>query len=99
MNSQISSKFRHVHVVAASVKFNNKIMGTYEEDRTHQFLMGLNDDLYSTLQSQILTLDPWPPLDKIFNMTQQEENHKKIMMARDTEAKQPWFSQHESNPE
>ena len=58
----------------------------YEEDRAHQFLMGLNDDLYSTLQSQILALDPLPPLDKIFNMTQQEESHKKIMMARDTQS-------------
>jgi len=53
-------------------------MGMYEED------MGLNDDLYSTLRSQILALDLQPPLDKIFNMTQQEENHKKVMMTRDT---------------
>ena len=46
--------------------------------------MGLNDDLYSTLRSQILALDPLPSLDKIFNMTQQEENHKRVMMTRDT---------------
>jgi len=49
---------------------SRKIIGIYEEDRASQFLMGLNDDLYSTLQSQILALDSLPPLDKIFNMTQ-----------------------------
>jgi len=56
-------------------------MGMYEEDRAHQFILGLNDDLYSTLRSQILALDPLPLLDQIFNMTKQEENYKKIMMA------------------
>ena len=45
----------------------------------------MNGELYSTLRSQILMLDPLPPLDKIFNMTQQEENHKKIMIARDNQ--------------
>jgi len=60
---------------------SSKIMGMYEEDRAHQFILGLNDDLYSTLRSQILALDPLPLLDQIFNMTKQEENYKKIMMA------------------
>jgi len=46
-------------------------------------LLGLNDDLYSTIRSQILALNPLPPLDKIFNIKQQEENHRKIMTARD----------------
>jgi len=36
--------------------------------------MGLNDELYATIRSQILALDPLPPLDKIFNTTQQEES-------------------------
>jgi len=55
----------------------------YEEDKAHQFMMGLNDDLYSTLRSQILALDPLPSLDRIFNMMQQEESHKKVIIARD----------------
>jgi len=53
----------------------------YDEDKVHQFLMGLNDELHSTIQSQILTLDPLTPFDKIFNITQQEENHKTVMLA------------------
>jgi len=47
----------------------------YEEDRTHQFLMGLNDELYFTIRGQILALDPHLPLGKTFNITQQEENY------------------------
>ena len=55
-------------------------MAMYEEDNPHQFLMGLNDDAYSTIRSQILVTDPLPFLDRIFNITQQEENHKKIVI-------------------
>lgn len=34
-----------------------KIMTMHEADKAHQFLMGLNDDAYSTIQSQILAMD------------------------------------------
>jgi len=54
-----------------------------ESDRVHQFLMSLDDDLYSNLRSQILGLDPLPSLDKIFSMVQQEKNHKRVMKERD----------------
>jgi len=50
-----------------------------EEDQVHQFLMGLGNDAYSNVRSQILALDPLPPLDKIYSVVQQEENHKKVM--------------------
>jgi len=59
----------------------SKIVAMYEQDKAHQFLMGLNDDLYSAIRSQILALDPLLHLDKIFNITQQEENHRRIMTA------------------
>jgi len=45
--------------------------------------MGLNDELYATMRTQILALDLLPPLDKIFNMTQQVEAHKQVMINRD----------------
>ena len=54
-----------------------------EEDKVHQFLMGLDDDAYSNIRSQILALDPLPSLDKIYSMVQQEENHKKVMQGRE----------------
>jgi len=58
-----------------------KILAMYEEDRAHQFLMGLNDDSCSTLRSQILALGPLLSLDKIFNMTQKDKSYKKMMIA------------------
>ena len=55
-------------------------MKKYEQkEKAHQFLMGLNDDRYSSITSQILTLGPLPSLDCIFNMIVQEENHISMM--------------------
>jgi len=54
-----------------------------EQDRVDKFLMGLNDDAYSNIRSQILALDPLLLPDKIFSMVQQEENHKRVMSERD----------------
>ena len=47
----------------------SKLVAMYDADKAHQLLMGLNDDSYSTLRSQILVIDPVPPLDRIFTMT------------------------------
>jgi len=52
-----------------------------ENDKAHQFLMGLDDDAYSNIWSQILALDPLPLIDRIYSMVQQKENHKKVMVA------------------
>ena len=47
------------------------IISMTKDDKTHQFLMGLDDGLYySNIKGQILALDPVPPPDKIFNMFQ-----------------------------
>jgi len=34
-----------------------------DEEKTHQFFIGLNNDTFSTIHSQVLVLDPLPPLD------------------------------------
>jgi len=44
------------------------IINMVEDDNTHKFLMGLDDDLYSNVRVQILALNPVPPLEKMFNM-------------------------------
>ena len=54
-----------------------------EQDKVHQFLMGLNEDVYGNIRSQILALDPLPSLNRIFSMVQQEENHRKRMVSDD----------------
>ena len=54
-----------------------------DEEKAHQFLMGLNDEKYSNIRGQIFPIEPVSTLDKIFNMVHQEENHKHFMMNRD----------------
>lgn len=51
-----------------------------EEEKVYQFLIGLNDEPYSQIRSQILSLKPFPSLDRIFNMILEEENRKIIEM-------------------
>ena len=46
--------------------------------------MGLNDDMYSSIRSQILKLNAFLSLDRIFNMIVQEENHKNMMLRRES---------------
>ena len=58
-------------------KAASKYTKMVEQDWVHQFLMGLDNDAYLNVRSQILAVDPLLSLDKIFSMVQQEENHKK----------------------
>jgi len=39
-----------------------------EANKAYQFLLGLNDDLYSQIRGQIQALEPLPSLEKIFNI-------------------------------
>ena len=55
----------------------------FEAEKSYQFLLGLNDDLYSQIRGQILAMEPLPFLEKIFNIVSQEEQHKKLMVGRD----------------
>ena len=59
-----------------------------EDEKTHQFLMGLNNDLYSPLRSQILAMEPLPTLDRIFNIMLQEEHHKNMVAVKMNEPSQ-----------
>jgi len=45
-----------------------EILKMVEEEKTHQFLMRLNDDIFSTIRSEVLTLNPLPSLGIIFNI-------------------------------
>jgi len=72
----------YVRVPPCSCGVSKKMIKMMEDDKVHQFLMAYDDDVYGTIQSQILALDSLPLLDKIFNMTQQEQAHKKIMITQ-----------------
>jgi len=40
----------------------------FYEEKAYQFLMGLSDETYGQIRSQILALDPLPQLERMFNM-------------------------------
>lgn len=44
-----------------------------ETQRLHEFLMGLYNDYYGRLRSQILSTDPLPSLDRAYHLVVQEE--------------------------
>ncbi|KAJ1684878.1 hypothetical protein LUZ63_016268 [Rhynchospora breviuscula] len=50
-----------------------------EEERTHQFLMGLDDAVFGTVRSNILSIDPLSSLNKVYSMVVQEERHKTVV--------------------
>ncbi|KAA8545399.1 hypothetical protein F0562_020183 [Nyssa sinensis] len=54
-----------------------------EEERVHQFLMGLNDELFGTIRSQILAMDPLPSIGRAYAMVIQEEKHKSVTRGRE----------------
>ncbi|KAL0416774.1 UNVERIFIED_CONTAM: hypothetical protein Slati_3509300 [Sesamum latifolium] len=51
---------------------------SYQRDNIIQFLMGLNDT-YSNSRDQIMSIDPLPPLNKVFSYIQQQERQRLII--------------------
>ena len=45
--------------------------------------MGLNNDEFSFIRSQLLAQDSLSQLNKNFNIVMQEENHRKVMVQGD----------------
>jgi len=56
-----------------------KIVKMFDEEKAYQFLMGLSDEMYGQIHSQILAQDPLPQLEKMFNIVVQEEQHKNLV--------------------
>ncbi|PNX93517.1 retrovirus-related Pol polyprotein from transposon TNT 1-94 [Trifolium pratense] len=61
----------------------NQITKKREEEKIHQFLMGLDDTLYGTVRSNLLAQDPLPTLNKVYATLVQEERLR--MVTRVTE--------------
>ena len=51
----------------------SKIAKKREEERVHQFLMGLEGDLYRTVRSNLLATEPLPSLNRVYSTLVQEE--------------------------
>ncbi|KAH9685447.1 retrovirus-related pol polyprotein from transposon RE1 [Citrus sinensis] len=54
-----------------------------EEERVHQFLMGLDDMIYGTVRSNIIAQDPLPLQSRAYALVVQDERHQTITRTRD----------------
>ena len=70
------TKIPHCTCGKSECKIGERIVKKVDEGKIHQFLMGLNDESFGNVRSPIIAREPLPPLDEIFNIIQQEENHK-----------------------
>ncbi|KAJ3698018.1 hypothetical protein LUZ61_001723 [Rhynchospora tenuis] len=53
-----------------------------ENEKIHQFLMGL-DEGFSSIRTNILSMDPFPTLNRVYSMVIQEERHKTVTRGRE----------------
>ncbi|KAK4429083.1 hypothetical protein Salat_1208300 [Sesamum alatum] len=60
-----------------------ELMKKQENERIHQFLMGLDDAVFGTVRSNILSMEPIPSLMRVYSMIIQEERHRKIARTKD----------------
>lgn len=56
-----------------------KLAADREEEKIHQFLIGLDDDLYRTTRSNLLSQSPPADLDRICQTLVQEERLREIV--------------------
>ncbi|KAJ1375273.1 Zinc finger, CCHC-type, partial [Sesbania bispinosa] len=61
----------------------SKLEKRREEERVHQFLMGLDDASYGTVRSNILAGDPLPSLNRVYATLVQEERVKTISRSKE----------------
>ena len=53
--------------------FATRLQQLQEEERVHQFLMGLDESSYSNVRSNIIASDPLPNLHKVYSQVTEQE--------------------------
>ncbi|XP_074312994.1 uncharacterized protein LOC141648336 [Silene latifolia] len=61
-----------------------------EEEKVHQFIMGLNTALYDHLRSNLLMEDNLTSLSRAYALVLREERHKAVTRIREDQSKRPW---------
>ena len=54
-----------------------------EEERVHQFLMGLDEEGYGTVRSNILSTEPLPNLNRAYAMVVQQERMRTVTRTKE----------------
>ncbi|XP_074271153.1 uncharacterized protein LOC141595079 [Silene latifolia] len=57
-----------------------------EEEKIHQFIMGLNDTLYNNIRFNLLMDDDLTSLNRVYGIVLREERHKAVIRIRDEPA-------------
>ncbi|KAI5654288.1 hypothetical protein M9H77_31475 [Catharanthus roseus] len=57
----------------------NEITKHREEEKIHQFLIGLDNAIFGTMRSNILQIDPIPNIKKVYAMIIKEEAQRKMI--------------------
>ncbi|VFQ98309.1 unnamed protein product [Cuscuta campestris] len=55
----------------------------FEREKTIDFLLGLDDEQFGPLRSNLLGTEPIPDLDGVFHLVSQEKRHRTIIRSRD----------------
>ncbi|CAH9123601.1 unnamed protein product, partial [Cuscuta epithymum] len=66
-----------------SCKLDKEFLKSVEIEKTHEFLMGLDNDVYATLRSNVLSMTSLPPLNKVYQLVVQEERHRYVTRAQE----------------
>ncbi|KAJ3699854.1 hypothetical protein LUZ61_003559 [Rhynchospora tenuis] len=76
-----------------------KLIKEREEEKIHQFLMGLDDSVFGNVRTHILGMDPLPSLSKVYSMVVQEERHRSVVRGRDERSEAVGFAVRINKPE
>lgn len=63
-----------------------------DDEKVHQFLMGLDDAVYNTMRSNILSTHPLPNINMVYAMVIQEERHRRIARSGEEQSDGVGFS-------
>ncbi|TXG70440.1 hypothetical protein EZV62_005375 [Acer yangbiense] len=66
-----------IHVISVSYEDKTDWGTRVQEDRAMEFLQGLHDR-FSAIRSQVLLMDPFPSVAKIYSLVRQEEKQQEI---------------------
>jgi hypothetical protein len=54
--------------------------------------MGLDDSIFGTVRTNILSMEPMPNLSKVYSMVVQEERHRSVVRGRDEKGEAVGFA-------
>ncbi|KAK9689058.1 hypothetical protein RND81_09G032200 [Saponaria officinalis] len=69
-----------------------------EEEKVHQFLMGLNDSVYRTLRSNILMEDHIPSFNRVYGIVLRKERHKAMVRQKEERTDEAVFAIRRGSP-